>query len=171
MNDVGTLHAVYRQNRGSLVGVHNSNSDIGKQFNTNLKRALDEGRLLRDGFEEINKAWNNFSNLYKQSIKDFLIEGLSSDTLLLQCNAYDDLLNVLKEHASSDINRVDLWQPILNIGNVQVDGNQPMSIIAPWHPMRLASLGIKAVQFEGLVRYILESEEIKINFYLNEYRF
>ncbi|MEW5552150.1 FtsK/SpoIIIE domain-containing protein [Peribacillus frigoritolerans] len=160
LNDVGTLHAVYRQNRGSLVGVYNPNYDLSKQFTLNLNKALNEGRLSRDGYEEINRSWNNFSKLYKESIKDFLIDGLSSETLLLQCNAYDDLLNVLRVHASSDVNRVDLWQPILNIGNVQVDGNQPMSIIAPWHPMRLASLAIKAIQFEGLVRYILESEEV-----------
>jgi DNA segregation ATPase FtsK/SpoIIIE, S-DNA-T family len=160
LNDVGTLHAVYRQNRGSLVGVSNTNNDLSKQFILNLKSAHNEGRLSRDGYEEINKSWNNFAKLYKESIKDFLIDGLSSETLLLQCDAYEDLLNILKIHASSDINRVDLWQPILNIGNVQVDGNQPMSIIAPWHPMRLASLAIKAIQFEGLVRYILESEEV-----------
>lgn len=160
LNDVGTLHAVYSQNRGSLVGVYNSNDDIQKQFTSNLKTALETGRLLNQGYEEINSAWNEFSNLYKTAIKDFLKDGLATKTLILQCNAYDDLLQTLQMHATSDINRVDLWQPVLNIGNVQVDGNQPMSIIAPWHPMRLASLSIKAIQFENLIKLIIESEEV-----------
>ncbi|MDR7079741.1 S-DNA-T family DNA segregation ATPase FtsK/SpoIIIE [Neobacillus niacini] len=160
LNDVGTLHAVYRQNRGSLVGVYNTENDLRKQFTLNLKDALNDKRLSGEDYEEINKTWEVFSNLYKESIKDFLLDGLSSETLILQCNAYDDLLNALKVYASSDINRVNLWQPILNIGNVLVDGPQPMSIVAPWHPMRLASLAIKAIQFERIVRYILESEEV-----------
>ncbi len=160
LNDVGTLHAVYHQNRGSLVGVYNSSNDIGKQFMSRLKTAFNEKRLSQQGFEEINKAWERFSNLYKESIKEYLQVGLSSETLILQCNAYEGLLNALSQYASSDINRVDLWQPILNIGNVQVDGNQPMSIIAPWHPMRFASLAVKAIQFDSIVRSILESEEV-----------
>ncbi|SEP61936.1 DNA segregation ATPase FtsK/SpoIIIE, S-DNA-T family [Virgibacillus subterraneus] len=160
LNDVGTLHAVYRQNRGSLVGVYNSSNDIGKEFISSLKEARNEERLSQDGFDEINRAWEKFSRLYKESIKDFLQYGLSSETIILQCNAYDDLLNVLNLYASSDINRVELWQPILNIGNVQVDRSQPMSIIAPWHPMRFASIAVKAIQFEAIVRFILESEEV-----------
>lgn len=160
LNDVGTLHAVYRQNRGSLVGAYNSNNDLGALFTLNLQKAFDEGRLSSDGYQEINNSWNKFSKLYNESLKDFLADGLSSDSLILQCNAYDDLLNALKVYASSDVNRLNLWQPILNIGNVQVDGNNPMTIIAPWHPLRLASIAVKANQFVGLVRYILESEDV-----------
>ncbi|MCM3665841.1 FtsK/SpoIIIE domain-containing protein [Mesobacillus subterraneus] len=160
LNDVGTLHAVYRQNRGSLIGVYSTDNDLKHQFTIKLNETLNEGRLSREGYEEINKSWGSFSKLYKEALNGFLVDGLSSEMLLLQCDAYDKLLRALREHASSDKNRVELWQPILNIGNVHVDGTQPMSIIAPWHPMRLASLAIKAIQFEGLVRYILESEEV-----------
>lgn len=160
LNDVGTLHAVYCQNRGSLVGAYNAKNDLGILFNLNLRKAFDEGRLSNEGYQEINNLWNKFSKLYNEALKDFLIDGLSSESLIHQCNAYDNLLNALIDHASSDVNRLNLWQPILNIGNVQVDGNNPMTIIAPWHPMRLASIAVKAIQFEGLVRYILESEEV-----------
>ncbi|PFL68546.1 cell division protein FtsK [Priestia megaterium] len=160
LNDVGTLHAVYSQNRGSLVAAYNSNSDIEKYFISNLKNALEENKLSSQGYEEIKRSWDEFSNLYKTAIKDFSEEGLAADTLITQCEAYDNLLKALQMHALSDINRVDLWQPILNIGNVQINGNQPMSIIAPWHPMRLASLSIKANQFNDLIKVILGSEEV-----------
>jgi DNA segregation ATPase FtsK/SpoIIIE, S-DNA-T family len=160
LNDVGTLHAVYSQDRGSLVEVYKSTNDIGKQFVSNLKKELSEGKLSISGFEEINFAWNQFSNLYKEAINDFLVDGLFASTLVQQCDAYDNLLTTLQVHAPSDMNRVNLWQPILNIGNVIVEGNQPMSIIAPWHPMRLASLAIKALQFKDLIRLILDSEEV-----------
>lgn len=160
LDDVGTLHAVYRQNRGSLIGVYEKKNDLGVQFELNLKRAFEEGRLSDEGFDELKLVWSSFARLYRNAIKEFLTEGFSSELILEQCNAYDTLLVCLKEYASSDINRLGLWQPILKIGNVQVDGNQPMSIIAPWHPMRLASLAVKAIQFEGLVRYILEAEDV-----------
>lgn len=160
LNDVGTLQAVYSQNRGSLVGVYNANNDIGKQFSLKMKTAFEEGRLSDIGYKQVNNAWEQFSQIYKKAIEDFVEEGLSADALILQCNSFDNLLKSLQLHASSDINRVELWQPILNIGNVQVNGNQPMSIIAPWHPMRLASLAIKGIQFRNLIRTILDSEEL-----------
>lgn len=160
LNDVGTLHAVYRQNRGSLVAAYNANDDIEKNFILNLKESLGSNRLSKQGYEEIKRAWDEFSNLYKTAIKDFLEEGLLATTLITQCEAYDNLLRALQIHASSDINRLNLWQPILSIGNVQVSGNQPMSIIAPWHPMRLASLSIKSIQFKNLIKEILESDEV-----------
>jgi S-DNA-T family DNA segregation ATPase FtsK/SpoIIIE len=160
LNDVGTLQAVYGQNRGSLIGKYNTNNDLSKLFDMNLKTALEEGRLSDTAYAQVKSAWGQFSQNYKQAINDFIEEGLSAEALILQCNAYDNLLRSLQLHATSDINRVELWQPILNLGNVHINGNQPMSIIAPWHPMRLASLAIKAIQFKKLVNTILDSEEV-----------
>lgn len=160
LNDVGTLQAVYGQNRGSLIGKYNSNNDLSKLFDKNLKTAFEEGRLSDIGYKQVKSTWEQFSQKYKQAINDFIEEGLSAESLVLQCNAYDTLLQALQQHATSDINRVELWQPILNLGNVHINGNQPMSIIAPWHPMRLASLAIKAIQFKNLLKTILDSEEV-----------
>ncbi|WP_075983116.1 hypothetical protein [Bacillus massilinigeriensis] len=160
LNDIGTLQAVYGQNRGSLIAKYNSNSDISKLFDKNLKTAFEEGRLSDTAYTLVKSAWEQFSQKYKQSINDFIEEGLSAESLISQCNAYDNLLQSLQLHATSDINRVELWQPILNLGNVHINGNQPMSIIAPWHPMRLASLAIKAIQFKNLIKTILDSEEV-----------
>lgn len=160
LNDVGTLQAVYGQNRGSLIGKYNSNNDISKLFDKNLKTAYEEGRLSNTGYRQVKSNWEQFSQKYKQAINDFIEEGLSAESLISQCNAYDNLLQSLQSHATSDINRVELWQPILNLGNVHINGNQPMSIIAPWHPMRLASLAIKAIQFKNLIKTILDSEEV-----------
>jgi DNA segregation ATPase FtsK/SpoIIIE, S-DNA-T family len=160
LNDVGTLQAVYGQNRGSLIGKYNSNNDISKLFDKNLKIALEEGRLSDTSYKQVKSEWDQFSQKYKQAINDFIEEGLSAESLILQCNAYDNLLQSLQLYAASDKNRVELWQPILNLGNVHINGNQPMSIIAPWHPMRLASLAIKAIQFKYLIKTILDSEEV-----------
>jgi DNA segregation ATPase FtsK/SpoIIIE, S-DNA-T family len=160
LNDVGTLQAVYAQNRGSLIGKYNSNNDISKIFDKNLKAAFEENRLSETAYKQVKSAWEQFSQKYKQSINDFIEEGLSAESLILQCDAYDSLLQSLQLHATSDINRVQLWQPILTLGNVHINGNQPMSIIAPWHPMRLASLAIKAIQFKNLLKTILNSEEV-----------
>jgi DNA segregation ATPase FtsK/SpoIIIE, S-DNA-T family len=160
LNDVGTLQAVYGQNRGSLIGKYNPNNDISKLFDKNLKMAFEEGRLSETAYTQVKSAWGQFSQKYKQAINDFVEEGLSAESLILQCNTYDNLLKSLQLHAASDINRVELWQPILNLGNIHINGNQPMSIIAPWHPMRLASLAIKAIQFKNLIYTILDSDEV-----------
>jgi S-DNA-T family DNA segregation ATPase FtsK/SpoIIIE len=158
LNDVGTLQAVYGQDRGSLIGSYGKSDDIGKLFKKNLKQALSEGRVSSSGFQEIQSKWEAFALLYSKAIEDWKSEGISADSLLGQCEAYDQLLRSMKLHAQGDVNRIELWHLLMKIGNVQVEGKKPISIIAPWHPMRLAAKAIKARQVSGLINYILASD-------------
>ncbi|MFC0214419.1 FtsK/SpoIIIE domain-containing protein [Paenibacillus chartarius] len=160
LHDVGTLQAVYGQDRGSLVGSYGKSEDISKLFKKNLKKALSEGRVTPKGFEDIETKWDAFSALYSKAIIDWKNEGISADLLLDQCHAYDQLLRSLQLHAQGDVNRIELWHPLMKVGNIQVAGKKPTSIIAPWHPMRLAAKAIKARQVSGLINHILTSHEV-----------
>ncbi|MEB3103322.1 FtsK/SpoIIIE domain-containing protein [Ferviditalea candida] len=160
LNDVGTLQAVYGQDRGSLISSSKKSEDLSKRFKNNLKKALSEGLVTPKGFEEIEMKWEAFSVLYSKAIIDWKNEGISADSLLEQCHAYDQLLRSLQLHAQGDVNRIELWHLVMKIGNVQVEGKKPISIVAPWHPMRLAAKAIKARQVSGLINHILVSNEV-----------
>lgn len=161
LNDVGTLQAVYGQDRGSLIGPSAKSEDISKLFKKNLKQALAEGRVSLDGLKLIETKWENFEALYTQAIEDWRTMGISADSLLKQGEAYNELLKYLQEYARGDVNRIDLWHPVIKIGNVQVNGTNPTTIVAPWHPMRMAAKAIKARQISGLINYILQSNNVE----------
>ncbi|PPQ48329.1 DNA translocase FtsK [Paenibacillus peoriae] len=160
LNDVGTLQAVFGQDRGSLISTLRKSEDISKIFKKNLELALFEARVTPTGFEAIKSKWETFSQLYLKAITDYKNVGISEDSLIDQCQAYDDLLRSLHLHAQGDVNRIELWHHLMKIGNVQVEGKNTISIIAPWHPMRLAAKAVKARQVSGLINHVLISNQI-----------
>lgn len=161
LDDVSTLEAAFRQDRGSLVSTSTKAVDASKIFNANLQEAMKDGRLSQEGQGKIKQDWHTFAEAYTEAINHFSgIEGLASESLLQQADAYNTLLSTLREFAPGDQNRVDLWHPILEMGTVRILGGSPTAIIAPWHPLRLFSLAVKARQFAHFVRYIVEHVEV-----------
>ncbi|MDF9843744.1 MULTISPECIES: FtsK/SpoIIIE domain-containing protein [unclassified Paenibacillus] len=162
LSDIGTLQAVFGQDRGSLVGVFAKTTDLEKVFLNNLKSSLKEDRLSQQNYDSVKEGWVNFSEKYKLALKEWLQEGINSDSIIEQCELYDEFLRTLHKHALGDVNRIDILQPVMSIGNVKVDGdkNKPMTIISPWHPMRMVAKSVKARQVIGLINYVLTSEQI-----------
>jgi len=160
LRDVGTLQAVYGRDRGSFVGAYDKATDLQNIILDNINSALEAGRLTKQNYDTIIAKWNDFANAYHRAIQDWVNEGLCAESLIVQCEAYDELLQVLAKLALGDMNRIQIWHPIMNIGNIQVEGNQPISIITPWHPMRMAAKAVKARQVAGLINYILTSDRV-----------
>ncbi|WP_433938563.1 FtsK/SpoIIIE domain-containing protein [Paenibacillus lautus] len=162
LSDVGTIQAVFGQDRGSLVSVYAKTTDLEKLILRNLKKSFDENRISQKDFDTLNEAWGEFADKYKQSIKDWLEDGISSDSMIEQSELYDKFLRSLQEYALGDINRINIMQPVMSIGNVRVDGdkNKPMTIVAPWHPMRMAAKSVKARQVIGLINYVLTTDQV-----------
>jgi len=160
--DVGTLMAAYRQNRGSLVSKYDRKSDLDKTLPTKIKQAVADGRLSQNAGEAITAAWKTFAERYRAAIASFTNEGqgIATPELLHQCEAYGDLLKTVLEHIKGDLNRIDFYQPILRLGCIRVERGKPAAIIAPWHPLRLASLAVKVRQLAGLLRYIISTPEV-----------
>ncbi|MGI0492384.1 FtsK/SpoIIIE domain-containing protein [Alkalinema pantanalense CENA528] len=160
--DVGTLMAAYRQDRGSLVSKYDRKSDLDKTLPTKIKQAVADGRLSQNAGEAITAAWKTFAERYRTAIASFTNEGqgIASPELLHQCEAYGNLLKTILEYVKGDLNRIDFYQPILRLGCIRVERGKPAAIIAPWHPLRLASLAVKARQLAGLLRYIISTPEV-----------
>ncbi len=161
LSDVDTMQAVYGKDRGSLVSTNKQRSiDINKVFVNELKRGLDEERLSQEQYKSLHNSWAKFSELYAKSISSWKNEGISSELLIAQVEAYKDLLDDLRTNALRDINRISLWHPVIKLGNFQIEGNNPTSIIAPWHPLRMAEKAVKVRQVAALINYVLTSEEV-----------
>lgn len=162
LSDVGTLMATYNKDRGSLVGKYESKDDLDKTLPKQLKQTIVDGRLSKEAAETVTAAWRTFAERYRAAITSFIDEGqgIASPDLLHQCEAYGNLLQTVLNHAKGDLNRIDFYQSILRLGCIRVERGKPAAIIAPWHPLRLASLAVKARQLAGLLRYIISTPEV-----------
>lgn len=162
LSDVGTLQPAFGQDSGTLVPRTNAGDDIAKLFPKALKAAKDAGRIDVAGFTAIEAAWTHFAKLYGEALAALQSSGYASGTLIAQADAYGALLGALLVHAVGDLNRRDLWEPLLSIGTVRVLGGGPSAIVAPWHPLRLAASASKMRSVAGLADYLLS--DVDVNF-------
>lgn len=160
LSDVGTLQPAFGQDAGTLVPRTNVGDDIGKLFPRALKAARDAGRINAQGFDAITAAWERFATLYGEALAALQSSGYASPALVEQAQAYGALLNTLLAHAVGDLNRRDLWEPLLSIGTVAVAGGAPTAIVTPWHPLRLAASAAKMRSVAGLADYLLSPVDV-----------
>jgi S-DNA-T family DNA segregation ATPase FtsK/SpoIIIE len=160
LNDVATLQPAYRQDSGSLIPRSDAVEDVGKSFPRALKAAATAGRLSSEGVGAITTAWNDFAESYGAAINSWRAVGFADPGHLEQAERYGELLRVLTQHAPGDLNRQQLWEPILAIGCVAITGAAPSAIIAPWHPLRLAASAVKARGVAGLAAHLLSAAEV-----------
>jgi S-DNA-T family DNA segregation ATPase FtsK/SpoIIIE len=160
LSDVATLQPAYRQDSGSLVPRADIADDLAKSFPQALKAAVVGGRITPEGEVSITGAWSTFADRYGRAIAGWLKDGLAHPDILAQVEAYGALLQTLTQHAPGDLNRLELWQPVLALGCVRVTGGAASAIVTPWHPLRLAASAVKARSVAGLTRYVLGAAEI-----------
>jgi S-DNA-T family DNA segregation ATPase FtsK/SpoIIIE len=161
LNDVTTLQSVFGRDCGSLIGTEKNSDDIARILSGALKTAEREGSLNSAQVQAISSAWNDFASAYREAVEKLTgPEGLASSSLLNQAEAYQRLLETLLQNARGDLNRARILAPVLRLGCITVTGGKPAAIIAPWHPLRLAAMAVKARQTIGLLNHILASERV-----------
>ncbi|WP_324260335.1 FtsK/SpoIIIE domain-containing protein [Altererythrobacter sp. H2] len=160
--DVGTLQPAFGQDAGTLVPRTTAGEDVAKTFPKALKVAGQGGRIDPAGLSAIEAAWSTFQAEYVEALGALQSSGYASPSLLSQAEAYGALLRALSIHAPGDLNRRDLWEPVLSLGVIPVTGSAPSAIVAPWHPLRLAAGAIKMRSVAGLADYLLS--DVDVNF-------
>lgn len=160
--DVGTLQPAFGQDAGTLVPRTTAGEDVAKTFPKALKVAGQGGRIDPAGLSAIEAAWSTFQAEYVEALGALQSSGYASPGLLSQAEAYGALLRALSIHAPGDLNRRDLWEPVLSLGVIPVTGSAPSAIVAPWHPLRLAAGAIKMRSVAGLADYLLS--DVDVNF-------
>ena len=160
LRNVRTLYPAYGQDRGSFVASYKKEQDISLAWQMDLSKAQDQGLVSESTVAKLLSLFQTFNRSYQGAIAAFLKDGLACDQLVKQSEDYGALLQAICKDAKGDRNREKLLRPILEIGNVTVDGGRVTAIVAPWHPLRLAAMSNKANQVAALLRHLLSAEEI-----------
>lgn len=160
LNDVNTIRDVTGTNNGLLVALNDPTVDCSGNFLDQLIEFTDI--LGQDTVNEIRNNFLMFLAAYTKAVRLWLDgsgPGISSRHFIEQAEAFNQLISILLKKTDSDIIREKLWRIILRIGVINIEAGKPASIVAPWHPLRLAEIYIKAAQVTDLIKLILKAEE------------
>lgn len=160
LTDVTTLEAAFGKDAGSLIPKLTASGDLGRQFLPSLKAQQAAGRVTKDGSQQVETAWQAFADLYGTAVRSWRSEGLASNALLEQASRYGELIEVARIAAASDVARKEILHPLLRIGCIPVIGGAATAIVAPWHPLRMMAMAVKARLVAGLVRHVLVADEV-----------
>lgn len=159
--NVRTLMAAYDQDRGSLVGVYKRANDLAARWRSNLTDATARQWVQASVAERLGAAFTEFEKSYGDAIRGFLEDGLASSAIEGQLLAYSQLLEAVCRDAKGDRARQLLLRPLLQIGSAAIEGARPTSIVAPWHPLRMAAMARKARRIGDLVRHLLATASVE----------
>jgi len=164
LDNVNTIRDVMNTNEGKLVAPNEKDGDRTGAF----RSALDglESVLGTQNTETIRSAFDAFVESNTKAIRDWADQngpGIASDGFLTQADAYNQLLACLLRCANNDRAREKLWQEMLRFGVANIGAGVPAAIVTPWHPLRLAEIGIKARQVTKLINDVLEANEDDIS--------
>ena len=160
LSNVKSFDAAYGHGRGSFVSIYKKDNDITTTWLKNLKKAKQQQLLTDEEVQQIRSKFEVFCESYEAAISGFMEQGLACKELLKQLFDYGKLLETLYRLASGDRNRRLLLNPLMKIGVVEVKGGKPAAVVAPWHPLRLAAMKVKAEQMTEFFHRLLAPEDV-----------
>jgi S-DNA-T family DNA segregation ATPase FtsK/SpoIIIE len=160
LRDTRTLLPTFDKDRGSLIPAYKQERDIEYLWRNNLLTNFRDGFISADAHAKLVDLFEAFTSAYRSAVVGLQEEGLVCKAIIAQAAAFGNLLACICRDAKGDRNRANLLRPLLELGAAPVDGGAVTTIIAPWHPLRLAAVGVKARYVAGLVRHLLESESV-----------
>lgn len=160
LSNIKTFLPVYDRDRGSFVAAYKKTNNLALKWLANFQEAKDNQFIDGRTAQELMQAFEAFQSSYTAAIRAFTEEGLTHPSLLEQVRKYSILLLALSRNAKGDRNRDLLLRPLLQIGTVAIDGGRAMAVVAPWHPLRIAAMAVKAQLVGNFVKFLLTSESV-----------
>lgn len=160
LDEAASFEAAYDRDAGSFVPPVRRIASFDKEWVAALERAqhrLDDASAL-----SIKAGWAAFAGLYQTATQEYFDRGVASEALLAQARAFSTLLDALEPHSADALVRKDLLEPLLRLGVVLIEEGPAAAVIAPWHPMRLAAIAVKAKTVASLITHILSADDIEV---------
>jgi S-DNA-T family DNA segregation ATPase FtsK/SpoIIIE len=157
-----SFEPAYGQDAGTLVPREDNQTRWESQWRSALKSAQQRGALTAAIEARALSCFDTFLAAYRRAIEKLRAGEISDASILGQAEAFGALLASLHTvlPADMDVSRKALIEPLLSLGIVQVPDRSPAAVIAPWHPLRLASVAVKARRVAAFVNHVLEAPSV-----------
>ena len=160
LSQVETLTDTRGTNRGILTDPDKEELHVETLWSANLSKLVEQDIVKPANADALRELFTQFHTLYDRALRGFRDgHGLSDDAVIEQAEAYGRLLAELQVKAPEERSIGELWDPLLRIGTAPVEGERRSLIVAPWHPLRLAEVGVKARQAVEAINTVVSSPE------------
>lgn len=158
--NVRTFVPAFGRDRGSFVPVYRRAIDLSQRWRSNLEEARSNRFVTAEVARGLAEKFAAFEASYTEAIRGLPLNGAGQECSVTQLALFAALLNSIVRDAKGDRNRELLLKPLLLVGTVGIEGGAPATIVAPWHPLRLAALHHKAQLATSLIQRLLTAEEV-----------
>lgn len=125
-----------------------------------LKGASNSGIVSNHTAVALQKAFENFNDVYSSGIKELSTDQLANIDGNLIANLYGSLLESVARIGDESARR-RLMKPLLQIGTVQISaslGEEIATLICPWHPIRIQANQARNAQFAEAIMQLLSPQ-------------
>jgi S-DNA-T family DNA segregation ATPase FtsK/SpoIIIE len=162
LNDVKTFDGSYgARNEGSLVPAQNKIETVDFKLREYLREQLALGNISEETHDRLITKFEAFDNRYTSLIKEFTKDAMALNGVEEMITRYNELLNEASGVDHQTIRRsVIKW--INRIGTAQVEENNRrpiVSIVCPWHPLRLEASKARRDQLISAITTAVKSKK------------
>lgn len=123
---------------------------------------------------EIGEMFDEWHRQYSAAIRAMISPsgcGLADPAIISQAECYGSLLAKLRTVARTDTLVRKVWALLVQIGTSELEGGAPALFVAPWHPLRLLELSIKARQAKTVIGRVMNGstdQSVSISDYVRD---
>jgi S-DNA-T family DNA segregation ATPase FtsK/SpoIIIE len=161
LTDINTFDGTFgARNEGSFVPAQNNIDTAAFEYRAHLDDQLKKTNIDSGTKDFLTSKFDGFDDSYTKLIQAFEKDALELSQVPAMVESYKDLLVAVGDLTHQSIRKF-LTKIISQIGTVQIDENTKrptISIVCPWHPLRLEAWKARKDQLFGSIGAILSSK-------------
>ena len=151
--------------RGSFVPAQQKIVSIAGEWEKALKTMLVGQWLTAEAEAVLKGRWDEFSEAYNATVKDLRKDATNTKFVASTATAYRQLLDAIRQIQHEDAKR-QLLRIVLEIGMAQVrraGRRVPVTIITPWHPLRMEAADGRLQQAIKAINQLLSADDVRFS--------
>lgn len=150
LHDRTTFEPEGSRERGCFAPARSRAGSIAKAWKEALSSVVADELASPAAADSLQTAFAVFESTYRSALNDLRETGLAASSFATQAEHYGALLGAIVDTVAAPVALDRLLKPVLEVGVAQLDGpgsSRPVSVVTPWHPLRLAGQAARWVMF------------------------
>lgn len=147
------------RNEGSFVPAQNKIETADQQIRLFLEEQLSLENLQQELYDQLTNKLKAFDDLYTELIESFVKDAMALDDVESMVTSYSELLNAVSRVNHETIRKkLICWLNRIGTARIKSNSKRPViSIICPWHPLRLEATKARRDQLLSAIRTAVTS--------------
>lgn len=157
--DASAIQPPTRTELGAVVPSKKTSHSLKKDWKQAIEANVAKSFLSPDVAKELDAKFSVFAELYQSALTQLNSGNITSGKLDQQAVEWSNLLSYISDRVTAEAAQSQLIRPLLRIGLALIhdeEATHSVTIVCPWHPLRLQSLRAIELRFKGCMRSLIE---------------